>query len=421
MKRTKIVIAFLTLLSLNVWGQTKNTAFIQIYDLIEQKNFFKAKEIYDLQKKDLSDTHQKFVEAFLDNAFNRLDESNNHINQLIKAESNLPDSLILELYKIKEDNYVKLFDYKEAKNALTTILKDYKDLLSENEINGIENSLKIWSALENEPKQKTFIQDAVRLKIEKDKVGLNNLKVSKGKDSLSFIFDTGANLSTVSKSTAQQFGMKIIPVDIKVGTITGEKVPAQIAVCPEFKLDNIEILNSIFLVLDDNALAFPQIDYQIYGVLGFPVIEALREIQITRDGYFIVPKEETKNSFESNMAMDGLTPLIYINQRHFTFDTGADRTLFYHSYYIENQKEINKNYTSEKISFGGAAGRKEFDGYVISVNINILDKEITLKDIQLLKEKIKDNETVYGNIGQDLIKQFHKMTMNFDRMFIKFD
>ena len=121
------------------------------------------------------------------------------------------------------------------------------------------------------------------------------------------------------------------------------------------------------------------------------------------------------------MAMDGLTPLIYINQRHFTFDTGADRTLFYHSYYIENQKEIDKNYKPEKISFGGAAGRKEFDGYVISVNINILDKEITLKDIQLLKEKIKDSETVYGNIGQDLIKQFHKMTMNFDRMFIKFD
>ena len=67
-----MVIAFLTLLSLNVWGQTKNTAFIHIYDLIEQKNFFKAKEIYDLQKKDLSDSHQKFVEAFLDNAFNRL-------------------------------------------------------------------------------------------------------------------------------------------------------------------------------------------------------------------------------------------------------------------------------------------------------------------------------------------------------------
>jgi predicted aspartyl protease len=300
-------------------------------------------------------------------------------------------------------------------------LKDYKNLLSENEINEIENSLKIWFALENEPKQKTFIKDAVRLKMEKDKVGLNNLKVSNGKDSLNFIFDTGANLSTVPKSTAQLFGMKIIPVDIEVGTITGEKVPAQIAVCPEFKLDNIEILNSIFLVLDDNALAFPQIDYQIYGVLGFPVIEALREIQITRDGYFTVPKEETKNSFESNMAMDGLTPLIYINQRHFTFDTGADRTIFYHSYYIENQKEIDKNYKPEKISFGGAAGRKEFDGYVISVNINILDKEITLKDIQLLKEKIKNSETVYGNIGQDLIKQFHKMTMNFDRMFIKFD
>ena len=203
-------------------GTNKEYCFIHIYDLIEQKNFFKAKEIYDLQKKDLSDSHQKFVEAFLDNAFNRLEESNNQINQLIKAESNLPDSLILNYIESKRI-IAKLFDYKEAKNALTTILKDYKNLLSENEINEIENSLKIWFALENEPKQKTFIKDAVRLKMEKDKVGLNNLKVSNGKDSLNFIFDTGANLSTVPKSTAQLFGMKIIPVDIEVGTITGEK------------------------------------------------------------------------------------------------------------------------------------------------------------------------------------------------------
>ena len=34
---------------------------------------------------------------------------------------------------------------------------------------------------------------------------------------------------------------------------------------------------------------------------------------------------------------------------------------------------------------------------------------------------LQDHETVYGNIGQDLIKQFNKMTMNFDKMFIKFD
>lgn len=420
-KQTKIIIVFLILLSLSTLGQEQNTSFVQIYDLIEQKNFFKVKEIYDLQKKDLSNIHQKFVEACIDNAFNRLEESNKQINQLIETKSNLPDSLTLKLYKIKEDNCIKLFDYKEAKNVLATILKNYDSLLSENETNEIENNLKIWTALENQVKQKTFIEEAVSIKIEKDKIGLNNLKVTSGKDTLNFIFDTGANISTIPKSTAYKFKMKIIPSDIEVGTITGEKVSARIAVCPELKLDNITILNAVFLVLEDEALAFPQFNYQIYGILGFPVIEALREIQITRDGYFIVPKESTKINFESNMAMDGLTPLIYINQRHFTFDTGASNTIFYQSYYIENQEEIDKNYTVQKVSFGGAGGSKEFDGYVIASNINIMNKEITLNDILLLKEKIKDNETVYGNIGQDLIKQFDKMTMNFEKMFIKFD
>lgn len=381
MKLTKIIVILLTSLSLNVLGQSQNDAFIRIYDLIEQKNFFKAKEAYNLQKQELSDTHQKFVEVFLDNAFNRLDESNRQIIQLIETESNLPDSLILELYRIQENNCVKLYDYNEAKNALTTILACYANLLSDNEISDIENSLKIWTALENEPKQAVFIKDDIHLKIEKDRVGLNNLMVSNGKDSLNFIFDTGANLSTVSKSTADKFDMKIIPVDIEVGTITGDKVLAQIAVCPELRLDKINILNAIFLVLDDHALSFPQVDYQIYGILGYPVIEALGEIQITRDGYFMVPKEQTANGLESNMAMDGLTPLIYINHKHFTFDTGADRTMFYHSYYIENQDEIDKAYELNKVSFGGAAGIKEFDGYVINANLNILDKEIVLTDI----------------------------------------
>ncbi len=86
-----------------------------------------------------------------------------------------------------------------------------------------------------------------------------------------------------------------------------------------------------------------------------------------------------------------------------------------------NQKEIDEFYKPEKVSFSGAAGNKEFDGYSITLDITILDKKITLKDIKVLTEEIKDSKTIYGNIGQDLIKQFNKMTMNFERMFIKFD
>lgn len=418
----KLLLILLALFSLNAFGQLQTTTFDKIYHLVEQKNFFKASETYDLQKGGLTTVHQKVIEAFLDNAFNRLEASNERITQLIQAENNLPDSLMLKLYKITEDNAVKLFNYKEAKNAILTIMGNYKKLLSEEDINGMENSLKIWTALEYEPKQQVKIKETNRLVMEKDKAGLNNLKVSSGKTTIDFIFDTGANLSTVSETTAGQLGMKIIPVNIEVGTVTGETAPAQLAVCPVMTLGNIEIRNAVFLVLKDEGLAFPQIDYRINGILGFPVIAALKEIQTTRDGYFIVREEETKLEARSNLAMDGLTPLVLINDKHFTFDTGADHTILYSPYFSENRREIESNYSQTVISFAGAAGLMEFTGYKIDFNFDCNGKNVTLKNVSLLTGSLDEmDKWIYGNIGQDLINQFNRMTLNFNQMFIKFD
>jgi predicted aspartyl protease len=416
-----VVFWFTILLAFNVSSQKNDTSFALIYDLIEQDNYFKARAVFDSEKTSLSSEFQLVTEVFLDNAFNRLTKSNQKINQLIEAEKNLPDSLVLKIYQIKVDNSIKLFNYREAKSSLEFILENYSGYLTENQAAEFENSLKIWSALENEPAQKVFIRETNRIQMIKDKAGLDNLELFNENDTVNFVFDTGANLSTVPASTALNLGMKILSADLQVGTITGAKVPAQLAVCPVLKLGGIEIHNAVFLVLDDDALTFPHADYRIYGVLGFPVLEALREIQITSDGWFIVPEKETPIDSPSNLAMKGLTPLIYIDDRHYTFDTGADNTLLYHSYYREKKNEIEKNYPPARVKFGGAGGGKEFDGFVVSETFNILGKEVTLENIQLLKEKVSETETVYGNIGQDLIRRFNKMTINFSHMFIKFD
>lgn len=63
--------------------------------------------------------------------------------------------------------------------------------------------------------------------------------------------------------------------------------------------------------------------------------------------------------------------------------------------------------------------RREYPGYKIDVIFNIGNKVVSLKNISLLTEKIKD-ETVFGNIGKDVMKQFATMTLNFKDMFVKF-
>lgn len=400
-------------------GQMENTAFKMIYSAIVQKDFFKARTLYDADQRQLSAVHRKFIEAVLSNAFNQPQVSNQKIGPLLKAGAGLPDSLQLRLYRIREDNYVKLHQYKAAKTAVQALLNRYGTTLKEEEKSDLENNLKIWTALEEMPPQQVHRGNS-RIKMEKDKAGLSNLNMVTESDTLSCIFDTGANLSTITRSAAQRLKLKVIPAGIDVGALTGNTVKADLGVCKKMRIGNNIIEDVIFLVLPDEALAFPQIGYQIYGILGFPVIEALREVQVTQDGYFIVPEKETDIHTASNMAINGLSPLIQIDGRHFTFDTGADHTILYRSFFLEQQPQLIRSWKPVKIGLGGAGGKKQYEGYKINHTFSILGRKVQLDSVSLLKEPI-GNETVYGNIGQDLIRKFKKMTLNFDRMFIKFD
>src|SRR5690606_10174435 len=169
---------------------------IEIYKLIEQKNFFKAREYYKQKSEDISIEYNLLIEATLDNAFNNLEASERKIEKLIKQSSTIPDSLMLQLYRLREDNAIKQFRYKEAKEVVKTILSQYKSLLNENEISDLENNGKIWGALENELPQHVIIANDNNIPIKKDIAGLSNLNVKVGNDSLDFVFDTGANIST---------------------------------------------------------------------------------------------------------------------------------------------------------------------------------------------------------------------------------
>lgn len=417
----RIIILFVMILLPSVgYGQARSSEFEMIYYQIKQKNFFKAREIFTEGRKKLPVEYQYFTEAVLDNAFNKPKESNLKITKLEGSKKSLADSLMLKIWNLKEDNSMKQYDYAEAKKAVQVTLERYGNLLSEDEKNDLKNNLKIWTALEKVPSLQVNHNGGIHLKMEKDIAGLKNLKVNIGEDSMNFIFDTGANISTISASAAKRLKMKIIPADIDVDAITGISVKADLAVCEKMVLGNIVIENAVFLVFADTALSFPQINYQINGILGFPVIEALKEVQLTQDDYFIVPEKETEIQSSSNMAIDGLSPLIFIDGKHFSFDTGADHTILYAPFYQENKKEIDGKYQSAKISMGGAGGKVEYEGFKIDHTFHVLGKQIPLKNINVLKAKI-NKETVYGNIGQDVIRQFNTMTLNFDRMFIKFD
>ena len=189
----------------------------------------------------------------------------------------MPDTLLSAICH-SPDNAVKLHQCREVPRQIPTL----KDL--EKHFRNAEKDIQT-TEIGVAPVRCTAVQVSVQgetfLKLEKDMAGLDNITVSAGGDTLGFIFDTGANLSTICLSVAETMGMHIIPSEILVGSITGEKVPAQLAVCRQLKIGHIAVDHVVFLVLPDEQLTFPQIGYKIRGILGIPILEAFGEIQIT--------------------------------------------------------------------------------------------------------------------------------------------
>lgn len=104
----------LLLLPVAGFGQHRHLEFENIYRQIKDKNFFKARDMFRETKK-LPADYRYFTEAVLDNAFNKPEESNQKILKLSGLTTELPDSLMLKISHIKEDNCMKQYDYSGAK------------------------------------------------------------------------------------------------------------------------------------------------------------------------------------------------------------------------------------------------------------------------------------------------------------------
>ena len=397
----------------------------QIDSLIEQKNFFSARDLYKRHYRDMSIFDQLKTGVFLDHAFNKSDSSAHKAEMLFSLyEDRLNDSLKYKIEALAHINYSRDFLYKDAKESLKNLLAGYVRFMKEDEKENYQNTLLIWEALQDQPKQFVDKKDSLNMPIIRDKAGLQNIQISSGKAIKNFIFDTGANISTITESTAEEFGVKELPGSFEVDAVTGNKIQSRIGIAPQLELGSITIHNAIFLILPDEALAFPQIDYQINGILGFPVLEAMDEIQITRDDRFIVPVNQS-NSKEKNLALDFLTPLLYLKTRNsagvYTFDTGANKTMLYNNFLQQNRQEFNGTEPELDYTFGGAGGAITKKGIYTTFTPEINGKIIEIDSVIVLKEPITSKNFFFGNLGQDLINKFEKMIINFDRMFIRFE
>ncbi|HYW06761.1 MAG TPA: retropepsin-like aspartic protease [Longimicrobium sp.] len=356
-------------------------------------------------------------------AFNQPDRAVEHATRFVRGEPR--DTALLALaYGVLGDAHSKAYRYREAARSYAAAVAMQRDSAERAEA---ANFARLWSAVAKVPAQTIAIPAQTRLATTRDGAGLLNVEVEAGGRRFPFMWDTGAGLSMVPASTAAAMGLRVSSDSVVVGASTGARRSARVAHAPELRMGGVTVRNAIFLVFPDDDLSFPRIDYRIQGIIGFPVIAGLGRTTLTRDGGLVIGGEEARDTAESNLCLDGLTPLVAVTYRgrrlHFALDTGASRTFLFLAYFEAYREQVMARGKAGVARTGGIGGMRDIAGFTLPAwTAEIGRRNVSLIGVGVWSEKTVENSGwVYGNVGQDVIRQFGSMTLDFRTMRFRLD
>jgi predicted aspartyl protease len=393
----------------------------KLNSLLESKEYFKLKDELAKSENELTEDRVLYYNVFLNKAFGEREKSNNDITLLFqKYPKTLNDTTTIKLLDIQASNYLYLYQYKKAADIYNNILTTYSKILDSSDVANYKNVKKLFGAFANTKPQIMHPHGLIKIKSYRNK--FNHLMTpckSNGVDE-DFIFDTGANLSIISESQAQKMGLTIFKQNVSVGSSTQTNVQSTLAVADSLYVGDILFENVAFIVMPDEQLSFTQRNYQIKGIIGFPIIHQLAEVHLNKDGSITVPNEPKKSNLH-NMVFEGLNPVVqlvsYKDTLLFTFDTGAGNSELSFKYFNEHKKDVESKGEFQTNHRGGAGGIVAVKEYMLTnFPIKIVNKTTTLSKIPVTLEEYGFNKYFDGNLGQDVFIKFNCLIINFDNM-----
>ena len=388
--------------------------------LMEFKNSYQFNKMDSLNEATKSENYY-FYKSVYENVTNHPDVS----LKLLKKNKNKALENSFEYIKLVNDNASKTYDYKKANETSLRLINEFKDLYSVDELNEEINNQRIWEVLKNTPKQtlSSFKKEVIKTKV--DLAGLQTIEVKNNDFKSDFVFDTGAGLSCITTSNAQKLGVKILPDNnIEVQSFTGQKNKVRIGVANSLSIGAITIKNVVFLVYPDDAFTFAEGKYIINGIIGFPVAKDLGTLTFENDS-ITVTKGSINHNYPKNFFIDHLRPIVMVKYKGKivpnNFDSGATWSLFSKTFYETFNEYIDANSTIEITKHAGAGAEMKEDEIKILKNqtLYIGTTKIVLSDLKIdhLNYGVFGKSN-YGNIGQDVLKQFKKTTMSFDQNYL---
>jgi hypothetical protein len=389
----------------------------ELQDLYRARDFFSLAERLEGISDAAAETPEiRFLIAATQQAFNQPGESNRTLDSLLEEQVG-PSSTTSELLQLQMTNHFRLHRYKDAFTSAQAILGGPVDQFDPALVAEVRGTLPLYAALVDVPPQETEIKGMSRLTL--DTFDRLPLKIEGA--NRRFAFDTGANLSVIMRSEAEELGLTIRPAGVEVATSTTKRVLADIAVAGDVRIGRVHYRNVAFLVFPDEHLTFSDGE-RISGLIGFPVVEAMQEVRFRRDGVIEIPDRPQTRRWR-NLALDNLDPLVRVRYRKddlvCRLDTGASHTTFFQPFYERYRERIESNGKHRTAKVGGVGGVQEMPAFRLNkIGLSIAGAGGTLRDVDVFTRSIRPphENYLYCNVGQDIFQSFRAHVINFRDM-----
>ena len=201
---------------------------------------------------------------------------------------------------------------------------------------------------------------------------------------------------------------------------TGKTFESELGIADSMMIGNIKVFNVVFQVLPDEILSFPSMDYSMNGIIGFPVILQWRHFQINQNGTITILSEPDTTSLQ-NIAFDESAVVLHTraddDTLSFYLDSGANHSQLFSKYFLKQDSLIKRIAQIDTVEVGGVGGIEKKEVYTLpAVTLQIGNRGIELKDIQVLTKPTYPGQKYYGNLGQDVLSRFTEITFDFNRM-----
>jgi tetratricopeptide (TPR) repeat protein len=387
--------------------------------LYKDRRYFELRDAVNSMK-EAPNPEMEFYRGAVDDAFNRLDSSINRLRRYLEAGGTAGGDppLAREAWVILGSAYMRSGQYRKAAEAQRRILERFGTALEKEERTNRQSQVILWSALADAPPQSLERLGESVIPLEN-----RHFPVRIKDKTFYFMYDTGASLSVLYQSAAQELGLTLLAQGAKVCTATGNWLETWLAVVPELRFGRTVIRNAAFLVMPDSYFPVRKVREGVErrGLIGIPILAALKEIAETRDGRLIIPASPRPRPVE-NLCFYGTKPLTEAFFRGarlvFELDTGSSLTYLYPTFYHRNKEEIQSRSTPRPVRMGTLGGERTVTVYVLDVfPCRVGGRDLALRKVMVHTEFTHSNTEIFdGTVGIDVLSHASRMTINFDSM-----